>query len=266
MIDWQPTVVIGWLLFVGAYLFIVGPLGQRYSKPTDRTQVAAFLAGAVILFLTLQSPLDVVADRYLFSAHMLQHMIMVFAVAPLLLVGTPGWFLRPIVRQRALWPIAHFLTRPLVGLVLFNGVFTLYHFPTFYNASLASELLHALMHLVFLATAVIAWWPVMSPLADLPRLSYPLQLLYLGAQSVLCQPVGAIITLAPEPLYTPYATAPRIIGLSPVEDQQIGGLMMWVGAVLLYFCFLTIVFFRWALQSEARDRATVEPEIVVRSD
>lgn len=265
MVEWQPTVIIGWLAVLGAYLYVIGPLARRYHKPVNRGQAAAFLFGMAILFLALQSPLDYLSDHYLFSAHMLQHMLMIFAVAPLLLAGTPGWFLRPLLRQRVTWPLARVLTRPLMSLLLFNGVFTLYHFPILYNASLASEPLHAVMHLVFLGTALLSWWPILSPLADLPRLSHPMQLLYLGAQSVLCQPVGAIITLTPEPVYQPYATAPRIIGLSALEDQQLGGLLMWVGGVLLYFCFLTVVFFRWALQSEAREGPPAAPDAGTRS-
>lgn len=250
MIEWKPTFLIAWMLFVAAYLYIVGPLARRYGQMRDRGQIVAFMAGALVLLLALQSPLDYLAGHYLFSAHMLQHMLLAYAAAPLLLIGTPGWFLRPIVRRRALWPLARLLTRPLVALVVFNAVFTLYHMPALYIASLASEPLHALMHLLFLSTAVLTWWPIVSPLPDLPRLTYPLQMLYLAAQTVLSQPVGALVTLAGQPLYAPYAAAPRLLGLTALEDQQLGGLLMWVGGPLFFFCVLTVVFFRWALRHE----------------
>lgn len=249
--DWEPTVLLGWLLFVGAYGYIVGPLGRRYGRPLDHGQARAFAVGAIVLLLTLQSPLDDLADRYLFSAHMVQHMLLVFVAAPLLLAGAPGWFLRPLLRRPVVWPLARLATQPLVALVVFNLVFTVYHLPLLYNASLESEPLHALMHVLFIGTAILTWWPLLSPLPDLPRLSYPLRMLYVCAQVVLSQPVGALVTLASEPLYGHYVAAPRIIGLTALEDQQVGGLLMWVGSPLFFFAVLTVIFFRWALRSES---------------
>lgn len=251
MIEWKPTVLIGWALFVGAYLYIVGPLRRRYGQPENRGQVIAFLTGVLLLLLALQSPLDYLAGYYLFSAHMLQHMLLAYGAAPLLVMGTPGWFLRPIIRRGLLWPLARLLTQPVVALIVFNAVFTLYHVPPLYVASLTSEPLHALMHLVFLGTAALTFWPILSPLPDLPRLSPPLQMLYLAAQTVVSQPVGALVTLASEPLYGPYSAAPRILGLTALEDQQVGGLLMWIGGPLFFFGVLTIVFFRWALRQDA---------------
>lgn len=255
MVDWRPSVLFLWLLFVGAYLYIIGPLRRRSGAPLHHRQIASFMIGALVLIVALQSPLDYLAERYLLTAHMVQHMLLVLVVAPLLLAGTPGWFLRPIVHRSGLWPVARFVTQPILALLLFHVAYTAYHLPTFYVASLTSEPLHALMHLVFLATAVLTWWPLLSPLPDLPRLSYPLRMLYVCAKVVLDQPVAALISLAPEPLYSFYASAPRVVGLTPLEDQQIAGLVMWVGGSLFYFLLLTAIFFRWALGAEASAKA-----------
>src|SRR5918912_2705269 len=215
-----------------------------------------FLLGVVVLFIALASPLDDLADHYLLSAHMVQHMLLTLVVPPLMLLGTPDWLVRPLLRSRPLAALLRVWTRPLPAFVVFNFVFALAHFPVLYNFALENELAHAAEHLVFLATAFGLWWPLLSPLPELPRLPYALQMLYVIAQTIPGALVGAFVTLADSVLYRTYALAPRVTVLAAREDQQLGGLIMWIGQWSIMFVVLGIVFFVWARREQVRPLRT----------
>src|SRR6266516_4730082 len=122
--------------------------------------------------------------------------------------------------------LARWATRPLMAGLLFSAPITLWHFPQFYQAALEHHALHIVQHLVFIATAVIMWWPILSPVPELPRASYLMQLLYLFVLGLPMSLAGALITLADGVLYPFYSAAPRVWGLTPLADQQLGGLLM----------------------------------------
>lgn len=245
--NWSPSILIGLALFCGAYLYGVGPLRNRF-KWADRIeprQIALFLSGAFVIFIALASPLDEIGDEYLFSAHMAQHLLLILVMPPLLLLGTPGWLLRPFLRDAALARIGRFATAPVFALVSFNAIFTLYHVPAIYELALENDTIHIIVHLILMATAVITWLPILSPLPELPRIPPAAQILYLFLQSIPPTILGAIITFADTVLYPTYATAPSIFGMTPLADQQIAGLIMWVPGSGIYLLALTIVFFKW---------------------
>jgi putative membrane protein len=137
------------------------------------------------------------------------------------------------------------LFNPLLAFALFNAVFLGWHVPAFYELSLRFAPAHALEHTSFLALSLVAWWPVVGPLPEFPRLPYGGQLLYLFFQSIPTMLLGAIIALAEVPIYRTYWQAPRVFGIEPLADQQLGGLIMWIPGTLIYFLALTIVFFLW---------------------
>ena len=263
--DWHghPSVLIGLLLLQGAYLFAVGPLRRRTEWrlltdfPVTRSQVVSFTLGALAIFLALHSPLHELSDRYLFSAHMVQHLLLMLVAPPLLVLGIPTWLLRWPLRFPLIWHGARFLTRPLVALLLFSAILGLWHLPTLYDVTLRQHNIHMLEHLMFMVAAVLMWWPILSPLPELPRLAYPLQMLYLFVLSLLPAVVGAIITFSGDVLYGFYAEAPRVWGISPLLDQQMGGLIMKVGGSLVFWLALVIIFFKWFDREEAAAR---EPE------
>ncbi|HEX9439894.1 MAG TPA: cytochrome c oxidase assembly protein, partial [Roseiflexaceae bacterium] len=198
----------------------------------------------------LASPLHDLSERSLFSAHMVQHVLLTLVAPPLLLAGTPGWMIRPLVRIPLVRGPLRLLTSPLIAFLFFNVVFGVSHVPRLYDLILGDHPLHIVEHLVFLASAILAWWPILSPLPELPRLPYPLQVLYLFLQTIPGSIVGAMITLADDPLYAVYAAAPRVWGISPIADQQIGGLIMWVGGGTYFLIAATTVFFIWAARED----------------
>jgi putative membrane protein len=250
--QWEPSVLIGLALLAAGYMACVGPLRGRFAgaMPVSRGRIQTFLVGVLVLFVALVSPLDTLSDHYLLSAHMVQHLLMTLIVPPLLLLGTPRWLLRPLLRPRFALSIGRALTNPVAAFLLFNVTFAIWHFPKLYELTLENEALHVLEHLMFLATATLTWWPVFSPLDELPRISDPAQILYLFFQSLPPTVLGALITFAGAPLYPAYASAPRVWGLSVMADQQIGGLIMWIPGALVFFTVLTVVFFRWLNHDE----------------
>lgn len=254
----DPVLVLGIALLTAGYFYGIGPLRRRYrlGPPADERQMASFLAGTVVMAVALVSPLDALGDRYLFSAHMEQHMLLAVVCPPLWLLGTPGWLLAPLLRRRPVLLAARALTNPFVAFFLLNGVLYVWHVPPFYDATLANEQLHIFEHLTFLATGVLFWWPLLSPTPDLlPRLSRPLGVIYLF---LACQPMvllGALLTFAAQPFYRPYVAAPRVWGMSPLADQQLGGLIMWLPTNIPYLIGLSVLFFRWVAERDLAERA-----------
>lgn len=255
--EFDPTVVAGIASLGLLYALCGGAWRARFpgSHPLTRAQVRSFAAGLVVFWLFLQSPIDRIGDDFLFSLHMLQHMAIILVAPVLLLRGTPDWMLRPLMRGPVA-SIARLVCRPLVAFTLFNLVFAVAHIPVFFDPVNSNETLHAIEHLVFLATAVIMWIPVLSPLEELRIGSYPMQMGYLFLQALPCSIVAAFITLSSSPWYERYILAPRLTVLTPLQDQEIGGLLMWIGGSLYFFGAMAVLFFIWAKHEERAAVAT----------
>ena len=208
-------------------------------------QPVVFYLGILIAGLALLSPLHVLGERYLLSAHMIQHLLLTMVVPPLWLLGTPGWMLRPLLRIDVVRRVAGTVLSAPPAFLLFNLVFCAWHVPPIYELSLHFEPAHILEHGVFVALALVTWWPVLGQLPELPRLPYGGQIMYLFFESVPPTIVGAIITLAEVPIYQTYWDAPRVFIMDPLADQQAGGLLMWIPMALVYFTVLTVVWFVW---------------------
>jgi len=247
MWSWEPSILLGIALFLGLYLAAIGPWRGHFqaSSPVRRSQVTWFILGTFFIFLALVSPLDTLGDDYLFSAHMLQHSLLVFVVPPLLLAGTPAWLADALIRRKRIRPVAKALTYPITAYFLFNLVFAAWHFPVFYNAALENQNIHIFEHLCFMVTAVLNWWPVLSPSKLLPSLPSPVQLIYLFLESIPCTVLGALIIFQPGILYQAYASAPALLGISPMNDQQIAGLIMALPGGMSYMAAMSVVFFNW---------------------
>ena len=256
----HPSVIAGLLALTGLYLLGVGPLRRRYgwAETVETGQVTSFLLGVLILFLALLSPLHELGDNFLFSAHMVQHLAITLVVPPLLLLGTPGWLLRPLVRPPTVFRTVHFLTRPVAAFVVFNAIFVLWHVPGLYDAALRERGVHILEHLMFLGGGIVLWWPILSRLPEIPRPTFLIQMLYLFVQPTVPSILGAIITFSDRILYTWYADAPRLWGISAHSDQQIGGVIMWVPGGLAFLIALVIIFLIWANREEAKEPKGVE--------
>jgi putative membrane protein len=251
---WHPEVVLALEALVVAYLLAVGPLRRRFGwgPPPSRARVAAFLAGTGILAGVVLGPLAEWAEHVALSAHMLQHLVLILVVPLLWLHGLPPWLLAPVARGRIVGRLGWWLTRPVSALALASLIQIAWHVPAAFDAALRVERFHALEHLSFLASGLLLWWPVAGSTPEWPRPSPPGQLLYLFLATIPMMAIAAPITLAEGVLYPYYAAAGAAWPLGPRADQELAGILMWVGGMLGYLVAGTVVFFRWA-GPEARD-------------
>jgi cytochrome c oxidase assembly factor CtaG len=248
--NWQPSILGGTILILALYVYALGPVREKFHLEDEISvgRALAFILGVNLMFLSLFSALDELGDRYLFSAHMLQHLILMMVGPPLVLLGTPGWLIEPLLRHRVVLRLGKVLTHPFVAFTLFNADAWLWHAPPLYDATLFNQNLHILEHLSFVFFGLLYWWPMFSPVKEgLPRLSMGGQILYLFFGSMPMVLLGAGLTFAP-PLYAPYLFAPRVWGLSPATDQQLGGPLMWVPVSLYMIVIMSILFIRWMQQ------------------
>jgi putative membrane protein len=259
--DWspEPMVVLSSFALAALYVLWTGPLNRRRpgseNRPVTGRQTAYFLLGCLTYLIALSPPLDDWSDFYLLTAHMFQHMIVIFVVAPLFLAGIPAWVLQPLANNRITNTIGRVLTRPLVAAVISTVIIILWHLPDSYDLALRHEPIHIIQHGFFLIAGLLAWWPVLGPLPAWPRIeSPPIRCLYLFLYSLPAGLVGAFITLSAPGFYPYYDTVPRIFGIDLEMDQQLAGLMMWVGGSMIYLVWITVIFLTWASREEAADR------------
>lgn len=253
---WHPH-PDAWLLvavIVATYVYGLRRVGPRHVSPGDppasRGQLIAFGLGVLALLISADWPIHDLGERSLFTAHMLQHLLLTLVAPPLLLLGTPGWMLRWLLRPRWLLSLVRALSKPLVALVLFNLVIALIHWPAFVSLYLREPLVHLATHAALVGTALLMWMPVLSPIVEIARLSYPLQMLYLFAQSIVPTVPASFLTFGSEPLYRIYEELPRLWGISALTDQRVAGLTMKLLGGLILWGVITILFFRWAKQEE----------------
>jgi putative membrane protein len=215
------------------------------ERPANQ-QRALFLSGLLVMFLSLNGPLHDLSDYYLFSAHMVQHLLLTLIVPPLLILGTPGWMLRPALNIPWVNSLAHRVTSARSAFLIFNVTLAAWHVPPLYNLAMANHNVHIVEHLMFLVTATLMWWPLTSNMPELPRLAYPGQMLYCFVMTIPMSVVAFCIALADHLLYPAYAAVPRIWGITPMRDQALGGLIMWVPGSLFFGVVISFVFMRWA--------------------
>jgi putative membrane protein len=243
------VLVIGYIWAVTT----VGPKKTNRGEPAATTrQKACFLLGVLTILAAESWPLHDLAEGYLFSAHMVQHLLFAFVVPPLLLLGTPRWLLRGMIGTGLRFKFVRFLTRPLIALVLFNGTIAIMHWVVVVDLQARSAPFHIAFHGVLIGTGLLMWSVVIAPLPELNRLSDPAKMLYLFLQSIVPTVPASFLTFASEPLYGVYEAAPRIWGMTAQTDQMIAGLIMKIGGGLLLWSVITVMFFRWSAKEEAQ--------------
>jgi putative membrane protein len=253
--DWHPHLDV-WLVLgsvVAAYLIAVRRHDRarpELEEPTPRRKVRLFLLGMAVLWIGADWPIHDLAERYLFSMHMVQHTLFSLVAAPILIAGVPAWMYRRMLRPRAVRVAWAFVTRPVTALVFFNGVLFLTHWPVVVQGAVTDELTHFALHVLLVGSALAMWWPVVSSLPELPALSAPVQMLYLFFQSLAPTVPASFLTFGTEPLYAAYASFPRIWEMDVLTDQLIAGLIMKLVGGLILWVVIAAVFFRWARREE----------------
>ncbi len=230
--------------------------GARRSRGVSRLRALCFWAGLAVLALALMSPLHPMGEA-LFSAHMAQHEILMLVAAPLLALSRPlvpflwgvplewrraigSWSKRSAV-QRA-W---HHLTTPLSAWCAHAAALWIWHAPALFQATLRSDLAHTAQHLSFLLSALLFWWSLFRV-----RGNYGMAVVYVFTTAIHTGALGALLTFAPMVLYPAYSATAPLWGLTALADQQIGGLIMWVPAGVLYTAAGLALFAAWLRESE----------------
>jgi putative membrane protein len=250
-----------WLLIgvlLGGYAWALRTLGPRHTAPgmpvATRLQKACWLAGVFTVWVASDWPVHDLSERYLYSVHMTQHLLITLVAPPLLLLGTPAWLAREILRPPALYKVVRRMARPVPALLLFNGLVVVTHWPTFVDATLESELLHFSIHAALFISALLMWAPVTAPLPELRPLQPPAQMLYLFLQSIVPTVPASFLVFADRPIYRFYEHVPRLWGLSAGEDQRIAGLLMKLGGGLLLWMIIAVLFFKWHAAEEDNEK------------
>jgi putative copper resistance protein D len=216
-----------------------------------------FLAGLAAIAVALVSPIEAY-EGVLFSVHMVQHMLLELVAAPLLLAGAPITLtLRvatPAVRRRLLTilhsRVIRVLSFPVIAWFAFAAVNWGWHFSTLYDQALENVALHYLQHATFLAAALLFWWPVIGADPSPWRLPHPVRLLYLFLAMPQNSFLGVALMSARTVLYPHYLSNGRTWGPSPLEDQQLGGIIMWVGGDIAFLVGMAVVVAMWVRQEE----------------
>jgi putative membrane protein len=258
----MPDPTIGWhahpdvwalvAVLAGGYWLAIRHWGPRHVSPGEpaatHAQMVAFYLGVLAIWLVADWPVHELAEERLLSVHMVQHLVLSLVAPPLLLLGTPGWLLRTLLRPRWLAVLVRGLARPFPALLLFNAFIAFSHWPLIVEAALRSELIHFGLHGALVSTALLMWMPVLSPMFEIQRLRYPSQMLYLFAQSIVPTVPASFLTFADGPIYPFYGLAAPLIGVDPVVDQRIGGLIMKIVGGFILWGFIAVLFFRWNKQ------------------
>jgi putative membrane protein len=253
-----------WFLVVcsaAAYWYALTRLGPkvlpRGTSVVGRAQVVSFAGGLALLWVASDWPLHDLAERYLYSAHMLQHMLVSLLAPPLLLMGVPAWLTRWILRPRALSSAVRVVCRPLVATVIFNSVIAIGHAPFYVNGTLEHHFLHFWAHLLLFSASMIMWFPVVNKLPEYPTMSPPLKMGYLFIQSIVPNVPVAFLAIATGVVYKFYATVPHP-WINAVTDQQLAAAIMKVGGTFYLWSIILVIFFRWAGSGDRKREAAEE--------
>jgi putative membrane protein len=257
---WNPGMIMISVILAAIYLTVVGPLRHLfpYATPISFGRKASFLVGIMIFYFTLGSPLHLIGHEFLFSVHMLEQALVYMVMPPLLLLGTPAWLLRLVFNKRVFKGLKSLLRHPMLNMVFFSVLFSFYHFPLIFDQINRSDALHNVFHTVLTVGAFLMWWPIISPIPEWDGLSGLRKIGYLFISAVLLTPVCVLIVFANTPMYATYSNVPQLFSiLTPLNDQQLGGIVMKVFQELTYITAMTILFFRWARKERSKDSIVI---------
>jgi len=257
---WQPHPEV-WLIIIAAIglawyaVRVIGPKVATAGEPVlARRNVVAYTLAITTLWIASDWPMHDISEEYLYSVHMIQHLLITFIIPPLLLIATPEWLGRLMVSgdgRAGVW--IRRLSRPVVAGALFNGIVAVTHLAWVVNTSVANGIFHYVVHLAVFAAAMLMWIPVASPLPEL-RASLPGQMIFLFLMSVLPTIPAAFLTFAEEPLYEAYNHDVRLWDIGVAADQQAAGLVMKLAGGLFLWTIITMLFVRWSRQEQGNNR------------
>ena len=240
----EPSVLGGVLIVLGLYVYAL----TLEAEPQRWWRPAVFALGAFVMALALVSPLDAGAGRLL-SLHMLQHVLLTTVGPPLVLLSLPPTALRRLFNQPLLSRPLIFVTTPIVAAIVFSVNMWLWHAPPAYSTALTSLPVHIAMHIAFMASGFIFWWPIIQPLPE-RRISDGARLLYLVITGFPMAILALLLLSSANVIYGYYAAPPHLWGVSPIIDQQIAGLIMGALGEAASFIAVSLIFLRFIDREE----------------
>ena len=267
---WSPFFFIAVLLVIGAYFLLTIKYRTRFKKSERLTtkQGTYFVIGMITLYAIKGSPLDLMG-HLMFYAHMIQMAVLYLIVPQLLIVGIPQWIWRSLLEINILNQVFRFFTKPIIALILFNGMFSFYHIPLIFDVIKTDMWLHAVYTTVLFIMAIFMWWPLVNQIEEHGKLTGLKKLGYIFADGVLLTPACALIIFADSPMYATFSdpsawmealalcVSPAILAtlnlsgpemfssMSLLHDQQLGGVLMKIIQEIVYGVVLYQVFYAW---------------------
>jgi len=268
--DWDPTLLFFVLM---AILYFRGLRAFRGRKPVAKWQVGCFYLGIIVLITALVPPIDPWADQ-LFFVHMIQHLMITLVGVPLILFGVPFFIvlrgMPPWVRRKIYFPLLRsklirstfgFLSKPLPALILYEFTFLFWHVPYFYNLALYNDVIHSLEHATFAISAMFLWRNLIDPYPMRSSLSLPARILALAVVTASEIILSAMLTFSDSVWYAYEGLpTPDFWQFSHLEDQQLGGLIMWIFGGMILFFAMTVTFFVWVNREQEKERQALELE------
>lgn len=249
-----------WLLvafLLGAYVYavrVIGPVVVKSGPVITSRQRNAFIAGVLLLWIASDWPVHDLAEEYLYSMHMFQHMVLSYFMPPLVLLAIPKWMFDAVFGLGKARSVINWLAKPVVAGVVFNVVVMITHIPVLVNQSVTNGPLHYSLHILLVTTALLVWLPICGP--DTQRqLQSGGKMIYLFLMSVVPTVPAAWLTFAEGAVYKNYDVAVRVWGLSVTTDQQVAGAIMKTGGAVFLWSIVVFLFFKRFSSGFAADQS-----------
>ena len=287
---WSPYFLVSLLIVLAIYFTLTTRYRNNFkdSRPLTLGQGISFSIGIILLYGAKGSPLDLMG-HLMFYAHMIQMAVLCLVIPPILIVGIPEWMWRAILRLPVIKSVFTVMTKPLIALIVFNGLFSIYHIPLVFDNIMQSMFLHATYTVILFITAIFMWWPLVNRLEDYQTLNGLKKVGYIFGDGILLTPACALIIFANDPMYVTFSD-PRAWGemmklcvppatlaslnlsgpelfnsMSLIHDQQLGGVLMKVIQEIVYGTVLGQVFFEWYRKDQEESQleitSSLNPEI-----
>ncbi|WP_404331371.1 cytochrome c oxidase assembly factor CtaG [Mesobacillus maritimus] len=268
--NWSPYYFVSLMIVLAVYYLLVFKYYPRFkeSERVTSKQAIFFTTGIILLYAVKGSPLDLLG-HITFYAHMIQMASLYLVIPPLLILGVPNWIWRGIINNPIIKPVFSFMTKPLIALVLFNGIFSFYHIPLIFDVIKTDMWLHAGYTSIMFLFAIVMWWPLLNVLPEQQSLSGLKKIGYIFADGILLTPACALIIFADAPMYATFSdpnawaqalalcvpgstlsmlnlSGPEMFSsLTLLEDQRLGGVVMKIIQEIVYGVVLAYTFFSW---------------------
>jgi putative membrane protein len=247
-------ILIGLILLCLLYGFGIRQArkGGKQDKPLKKRSLVSFVVAVALMAVVFLTPLDTIARTQLFFAHMVQAVTLTTFCAPLLLFASPVWLIQPLLERSFVRPIAQSLTQPVVASIIFNFTFLAWHIPGVFHFALLHNTIYSLVLLAFLFTALLNWWPIIGPVREFHKVTYPMQMLYVFLDGQPLDIYAFLLVFSGVVLYPFYAIPPQL-GISAFADQAAAGALLLLPG-LVDLVVLTPLFFLWLAQVEQKAR------------